>query len=234
MSGKKKPKRVRLRKGFSQKAIDAMQKGREESFKNAPRMPNGKIVPGYKYKSLLEGHQELGRKPRVYTGKSLHSSPKFVVHPGIKRKIVKLIRKGYPYTTVCRYVGVTPSTFKDWLEKGKLGVSKEYVDFYQAVARSEADAEMRLLKAMQLHERSDWRVSAWQLERRWPEHWAKQDRVTAEMKVHTTVESANKEKLGKSVLTDEVARDLARRMIDHEMQEYENHLEDHSDENEEV
>lgn len=213
MSKKKHKTRVRLRT----KSTEAMIKGRDESRRKAPRRENGKIIQGYRYKELLEGYRENGLSPTVINGQGNPARPpSFVLQPALEKRIVRLIRKGYPYTTVCRSCGVTPKTFKDWLEKGKTGYSKDYVRIYRKIARAEAYAEMRTLKVLRKHEKADWRVSAWQLERRWPEHWSKKDRMVAEMHVNAVVNVDSKESLGKTVVQDEAARELARRLIDGE------------------
>lgn len=215
---KKKKVRVRLREKRSPEAIksqtDPMMKARDKSFKGAPRSKSGRITPGYKYKQLLEGYRENGIEPTIIEANSISKKPAFVVQPSLGKRIAKLIRKGYPYTTVCRYCGITPKTFKDWLEKGRAGYNADYIDFYESIAKAEAFAEMRIVKKLQTHENSDWRVSAWQLERRWPEHWSKKDRVVAETHVNATINVDSKESLGKKVIEDGTARELARRLID--------------------
>lgn len=213
MATKKGRQRVRLAKGPPEQSVKAMREGRKRSLKEAPRRENGKIVQGFKYKSLLEGYREMGREPTIIDGRTSTRDPLFVLQPNLGKRIVKLIRKGYPYTTVCRYCGITPKTFRDWLEKGKAGVSKDYIRFYKKIARAEARAEMRTLERLKLHDRSDWRVSAWQLERRWPEHWSKKDRIIAETHVNATIATESKDDLSKSVIKDQAARELARRLI---------------------
>lgn len=218
MAKKKKP-RIRLREKAN---TEAMQKARDESFKKAPRSKRGRIMPGYRYKELLEGYRENGIEPTIIRGNAplVVKPPSFVTQPSLAKRIVRLIRRGYPYTTVCRYCGITPKTFKEWLEKGKAGYTEDYVDLYVKVAKAEAYAEMRILKMLQKHEKADWRVSAWQLERRWPEHWSKKDRMTAEMHVNATINVDSKEVLGNKVLKDDAARELARKLIDSERYDY--------------
>lgn len=219
MPKKKAKRRVRLGERDSRKAVEAMAKARDESYKKAPRTARGKILNGYSYKAVLEGYRENGLKPTVI-GPGSNVKPAFVVQPSLAKRIVRLIRKGYPYTTVCRYCGITPKTFRDWLDRGRDGFSIEYVEFYEAVAKAEGYAEMRTLNKLKQHENADWRVSAWQLERRWPEHWSKKDRMVAEMHVNATVNVDSKESLGQKVATDDAARELARKLIDGEAFNY--------------
>lgn len=214
-------KRVRLGSSTLQRPdknrLKAMDKGRKKSLKKAERRDNGKAIRGYKYKAVLDGYRENGLEPHIYNGvpqKTRTTVPLFEKDPRIGNQIVKFIRAGYPYTTVCRYVGVSRNTFMSWLEKGKANYSPSYSNFYKRVARAEARAEMRTLKKLRQHENADWRVSAWQLERRWPEHWGKRDAVQAELKVNATLNIDNKESLGSVVVNDEEARALARKMIE--------------------
>lgn len=219
MPKKKAKTRVRLNQKDSSKAVAAMAKARDKSYKEAPRTPKGKIVNGYGYKAVLEGYRENRLEPTVI-GPGSNVKPAFVLQPNLGKRIVRLIRKGYPYTTVCRYCGIAPKTFRDWLDRGRDGFSIEYVEFYEAVAKAEGYAEMRTLNKLKSHENADWRVSAWQLERRWPEHWSKKDRMVAEMHVNATVNVDSKEGLGQKVVTDEAARELARKLIDGDAFDY--------------
>lgn len=212
-------RRVRLNERSSKNAIEAMGKARDKSYKEARAKSNGRIPNGYKYKEVLEGYRENGLQPTI-VGPGSNVKPAFVVQPSLGKRIVRLIRKGYPYTTVCRYCGITPKTFRDWLERGRDGFSMDYVKFHEDVAKAEAFAEMRTLNKLKSHENADWRVSAWQLERRWPEHWSKKDRLTAEMHVNATINVDSKESLGSKVLIDDAARDLARKLIDGEAFSY--------------
>lgn len=220
MPKKSAKQRVRLGKQKdSRKAVEAMGKARDKSYKEAPRTARGKILNGYSYKAVLEGYRENGLQPTVI-GPGSNVKPAFVVQPNLGKRIVRLIRKGYPYTTVCRYCGITPKTFRDWLDRGREGFSIEYVEFYEAVAKAEAFAEMRTLNKLKTHENADWRVSAWQLERRWPEHWSKKDRMVAENAVNVTVNVDSKESLSQKVVTDDAARELARKLIDGDAFDY--------------
>jgi hypothetical protein len=152
--------------------MEAVHKGRDESFRNAPRLDDGRIVPGYRYKEILNAYEEAGLKPRVITGEITHQTrpPMFASDPKIGKKIIKFIRAGYPYTTVCRAVGVSRETFLQWLQRGKDG-HPVYAEFYARVQRAEAKAEIGILENLRAHEKDEWKVSAWQFERRWPEHW---------------------------------------------------------------
>ena len=202
-----KKKRVRIKK----QDLTKMREGYARHLEEAPRLANGRIVPGYRYKNLLEAHKEMGNTPRkVDAGVG---TPLFLKRPTIEKVLIRGIRKGLPYTTVCRRVGISRDTFLRWLELGRDG-NPIYKNFYKKICRAEAKAEEGILDKLRSHADIDWRVSAWQLERRWPESWSKRDGFKAELKVNGNLSVTHKEELGKQVISDEDARDLARKLID--------------------
>jgi transposase len=203
-------KRVRLPQN-----MDALHAGRDKALAVAPRLDDGRVVPGYRYKEILNAYEEAGLKPREITAEPTHQTrpPMFAADPRLAKKIVKYIRAGYPYTTVCRAVGVSRETFLQWLQRGKDG-HPVYQAFYERVCRAEAKAEMDVLESLSQHQKDEWKVSAWKLERRWPEHWGRRDAFRAETQANINVTVTSKEGLGKEVANDVTSRELARRMID--------------------
>jgi hypothetical protein len=99
------------------------------------------------------------------------------------------------------------------MTKGRDGIDP-YKGLFERVCRAEAKAEMDNLVELKRHQKNEWKVSAWLLERRWPEHWARRDAFKAEIAVNAEVTLKGKEQLAKRVVTDEASRELARRLID--------------------
>lgn len=178
-------------------------------------------------RALMDIYAENGKPPTVVTGPMKPRRPQFVTHPTLAKRMIKHVRNGYPYQVVCKAVNVNYGTFLNWMEKGSQGLPY-YVDFFEAICKAEAKAEISTLNKLRKHQRNDWRVSAWELERRWPERWAKKDRVVAEMHVTQGDGKDNKVELGSAVATDENARQLARAMIEGNEFGYER-VEDNSD-----
>lgn len=206
-------RRVRLKESLKEQRVKALAEGRDRSRREARKKHNGKLPQGYKYKEVLQGYRENGLEPTIIKAPATQE-PMFVVQPTLERKIIKMLKRGAPYTTVCRACGITPTTFMNWLEKGKAGFSEDYIRFYRRVCKAEAAAEMQALKDLKAHKKSDWRVSAWELERRWPENWSKVSRTEANVKMSGNVTVDTKEKLGNTVVQDEATRELARKLID--------------------
>ena len=214
MALKKRKKLLKKRKKLvSASTMKALHAGRDKAFKEAPRLENGKIVPAFKYKALIDSYKRHGVKPKKLLN-HYASKPLFLREPKKGNRIIKFIRMGYPYTTVCRAVGINRDTFIRWLTLGQSNASKEYAKFYRRVCKAEAQAEMNDLKKLSEHQKFDWRASAWKLERRWPEHWAKRDAIRAELKINGQVNVTHKHELSQKVAQDPAALELARKMID--------------------
>ena len=196
----------------SAKSMKALHAGRDKAFKEAPRLESGKIVPAFRYKKVIDAYKRHGVKPK--SGFKAHSRPLFVKEPKIGKQIIKFIGMGYPYTTVCRAVGVSRDAFMKWLTLGQSNATKEYASFYRKVCRAEAKAEIDNLEELKKHQKYDWRSSAWMLERRWPEHWARRDAEKASLKVNGQITVTHKHELSKKVASDPAALELARKMID--------------------
>lgn len=169
----------------------------------------------YDYDAIVEIYGKHDISPQEMRLKA--GRPLFVRRPDITTRICKLLRKGLPFTTVCRLVGVSRKTFLTWMELGYENHSPEYLNFYVRVTHAEARAEEKLLKKLDAHSKNDWRVSAWRLERRWPEHWGKRDAVKAQHQVEMNVSVTHKkEDVAREILTDNDYRDAARRQLEGE------------------
>lgn len=221
-------KRVRFERGVGHRKaprdMTKLNEARDRSYAEAPRAGRGKgkIVPGYSYKRLLEIHaeSEYVNPPRVR--KIEHDPvenkriPLFMRHPEVADKIVDLIEQGVPYTTVCGALGISPDQFKKWLKIGKTGTNPHYTDFYHKIAKAEANAEILLLNELKRIGGEDWKSRAWTLERRWPEHWARRDRIEAEIGLKHDITVTKKEELAEKILRDPDALGLARKLIEGE------------------
>lgn len=168
-----------------------------------------------KLKASLGIYEAAGKTPRLIewarTQKMKNVVPRFVREPFLVDKLVKFLKMGLHYQVVCHQLFLSPGLFLKWLALGRDGFSKDYIQFYQRIMRAEATAEIQLLTRLRLHQKDDWRASAWELERRFPERWGKV--IKADVN-HRDAAKENREKVGNTVTNDETARDLARKMID--------------------
>lgn len=214
MTLKKRRKLLKTRKKLAHpNTMKALNAGRDKAYKEAPRLENGKVVPGWQYKKLIDSYKRHGVKPK--NGLSHYASkPLFMREPKLGNKIIKFLRMGYPYTTICRAVGIDSSTFKRWMALGLSNASPEYTKYFRRICKAEAAAEMNDLDKLSKHQKFDWRASAWKLERRWPEHWARRDAMKAELKINGQINVTHKHELSQKVAQDPIALELARKMID--------------------
>jgi transposase len=88
-------------------------------------------------------------------------------------RLEQLIRAGATGEVAAQAVGVDPSTFDLWLQKGRNGV-QPYRDFSERVARARAESEAGLVaRIASVAGKGSWQAAAWLLERRFPERWGK-------------------------------------------------------------
>jgi len=214
MALKKRKKLLKTRKRLAHpNTMKALNAGRDKAIKEAPRLENGKIVPGHAYKKLIDAHKRYDIKPKKLLN-HYASKPLFMREPKLGNKIIRFLRLGYHYTTVCRAVGIESGTLRRWMSLGLANASPEYAKYFSRICKAEAQAEMSDLKKLSEHQKYDWRASAWKLERRWPEHWARRDAEKASLKVAGQITVTHKHELSKKVAEDPVALELARKMID--------------------
>ena len=108
--------------------------------------------------------------------------------PERQERLEEAIAAGNYYETACTLVGIDYRTFRYWMEKGEAGVSKKYVQFFQAITHAEAQAEQNAITAWQRAFPDDWRAAQMFLERRHPDRWGKQDRLDLKQSGKVAVE----------------------------------------------
>jgi len=82
------------------------------------------------------------------------------------------LREGFTYAVACASAGVAYTTFRMWMNKGREGKSGQYVRFLDIINEAEMEARATL-EARANKEAPALTI----LERRWPDAWAKKDRV---------------------------------------------------------
>jgi hypothetical protein len=101
--------------------------------------------------------------------------------PEIQKTIVAAIRAGSYNEAACRAVGISETSFYRWMEVGEAdrerGVESAYADFWEAVTRASAQAEVHAVGLIRQAMPDDWRAAAHYLERRFPRRWGRRDSV---------------------------------------------------------
>lgn len=97
--------------------------------------------------------------------------------------------------TAVKYAGITEGTYYKWVKRGRRAIENaerlfedgkigkledgveqadvEYIDFVVQLDDIFAKAEMKHLMNLNAHSKKNWQVSAWILERRYPERWGR-------------------------------------------------------------
>jgi hypothetical protein len=86
-----------------------------------------------------------------------------------------------PYSLACARAGISEDSLSAWRKKGAEG-KEPYASFAEELKRAEGDAVfMRLQHIEGAAINGQWQASAWLLERRYPEHFGRKDRLQAEV-----------------------------------------------------
>lgn len=94
--------------------------------------------------------------------------------PETQQKIVQAVASGNYLETAAAYGGITYTTFNNWMNRGESRERKDYIEFFEAVKKAEADAEvLRVARISKAANEGNWQADAWYLERRYPNRWGK-------------------------------------------------------------
>lgn len=101
----------------------------------------------------------------------------------LQREICGYIENGNSYTTAYRLAGIGETTFHEWKSKGEKDIEagKESVYAEFAVAIKRANEKCKAWNVQQIMnaagDKKHWTAAAWLLERKWPEEFAKTDKI---------------------------------------------------------
>jgi len=117
----------------------------------------------------------IGAKPAAKTGR-----PRSEMTDAKIEAILKTIRLGLHPDRAAVAHGVASATMR--------AHKARHPGFATAVKEAEADAEKGYLSRILKHTNRQWTASAWILERRWPERWAKREAPPSDETVQQTAE----------------------------------------------
>jgi transposase len=99
--------------------------------------------------------------------------------PETAQKITAAIAAGNYLEVAAAHGGIVYGTLNTWMRKGAAANSGQYREFYEAVKRAEADAEMlRIARISKAGSEGNWQADAWYLERRYPDRWGRRTEVS--------------------------------------------------------
>ena len=91
-------------------------------------------------------------------------------------EIVKRIRAGNYIKVACQAVGISHTAYFDWIKKGEQGISP-YSEFLYSVKKAEAEAHVTYVAIIASQAPTQWQAAAWWLERKFPDRWAKREKI---------------------------------------------------------
>ena len=106
------------------------------------------------------------------------------LNPHVKSKIVAVLQAGNFTTVAVEYAGIGRATFYRWMNRGREDQEGIYCDFYKAVRRAIATAEVRAVTILRRHMATSWKACMVWLERRFPQRWAVRRRPDLDMNPH--------------------------------------------------
>lgn len=115
--------------------------------------------------------------------------------PEVKEKILNEIKMGATYTDAAQLAGLSPATIAQWIEKGRAGTKKEYVEFVQELdlARVERRRFFRTQILTTSKAKGDWRGTAFIATVTEREHFAQRVHVVVEEQLKSAVERLERE-----------------------------------------
>ncbi|TGC07414.1 hypothetical protein [Methanolobus halotolerans] len=93
----------------------------------------------------------------------------------ISDPLIKLLKSGVPVVHACDAVGISPSSYYDWMKLGERATSGQHHEFYLRVKQARAEAIARNVAIIQKAATHTWQAAAWWLERSCPSEFAKRD-----------------------------------------------------------
>lgn len=97
----------------------------------------------------------------------------------LAKEAIDLVGGGASNADVIAYLGVSESTFYSWIREPK---NKAQTELAQGLKKAEAKRKLwHLGRIHQAAKNGDWKASAWYLERRYPNEYARTQRIQGEI-----------------------------------------------------
>lgn len=118
----------------------------------------------------------------------------------IQKKICEALEMGAYIESAAAYADVHKTSLYAWLKRGRKGETEQFVQFINAVDKAMEMGQLRHLRNIHKRGDTDWKASAWVLERKFPKKWGRREVFKIEDE-ETKDSSFNEESLN-SVLAD--------------------------------
>ena len=95
----------------------------------------------------------------------------------VQRKVCDAVAAGNYYQAAAAYAGVTYTTFRNWMLRGKRARRGKFFEFFAAVKLAEAQAQVTIVAQWKSQIPESYQAGRDFLARRWPKQWAPKERL---------------------------------------------------------
>lgn len=99
--------------------------------------------------------------------------PTLLLDDDIKRKILASLTMGMTIKEACIFAEIDESTFYNW--RKNYSEDPQFKDFFKSLKKAEVQGKMKHIQ--KIFEEQSWQASAWWLERKFPEEFARREKV---------------------------------------------------------
>jgi CubicO group peptidase (beta-lactamase class C family) len=96
--------------------------------------------------------------------------------PETQERICSAVRAGNYFEAAAAYAGVTYSSLRSWLKRGKRSRRGKFFEFFKAVEKAQADAEATVVAQWRQQIPENWQAARDFLARRFPGRWGPKER----------------------------------------------------------
>lgn len=104
--------------------------------------------------------------------------------PDVEAKVLQAIATGCTRRLAAAFAGIGERTLYTYMSR----TGQQYRQFRQAIEKAEAEAAMTMVGAVRAAAPTSWQAAAWWLERKYPDEWARKDRVEFSAMIRTAAE----------------------------------------------
>lgn len=97
--------------------------------------------------------------------------------PEVRDAIVQAVLEGCYPEVAAAAVGIGRTTFYRWMQLGEASERGPYRDFWECIKQANAAAEKEVVSVIKGHMKKEWQAGMTYLERRFPDRWAKMQRI---------------------------------------------------------
>jgi transposase len=95
----------------------------------------------------------------------------------LRENFMRIIRNGNSRRNACDAIGISERTLYVWQQRAEKEPETEFFHFFQCLKKAESEAERAAVSVIRSAMTEHWQAAAWFLERKFPETWARKEKV---------------------------------------------------------